>query len=47
MINGNHQTMCRFLDHGDDVERYRVVWTNLKAIAEELLSTDVTYITSK
>jgi hypothetical protein len=47
MINGNHRTICRFLDTVKDAVRYRPVWTSLKTMVDELLSTDVNYVTSK
>jgi hypothetical protein len=46
MMNGNHRSMCRFSDSPADEKRYRIVWTNIKAIVDELLNTEVTHITS-
>jgi hypothetical protein len=46
MMNGNHRSICRFSDSPADEKRYSIVWKNLKAIADELISTEVTHITS-
>jgi hypothetical protein len=42
-LNGNHHTICRFSSANE--KRYRVVWTNIKRMAESLRTTEATYTT--
>lgn len=41
-LNGNHRTICKFLDSKNDRE-FRVVSSRLKEMADAMLLTEVTY----
>ncbi|KAI0109159.1 hypothetical protein GGR51DRAFT_570018 [Nemania sp. FL0031] len=44
-INGNHRTICKFSDSPADQTRFRVVWTHLKEMVDEINSIEVPYFT--